>query len=78
MYKIIGAMMLAIAVAACSGGGDENKAAKESMEKAKEAGAAAGEAMKDAGAAVGEAAKKTGEAAGHAAEAAKEAVEGEH
>ena len=44
MYKLIGAMMLAMAVAACSGGGDENSAAKESMDKA-------GEAMKEAGAA---------------------------
>jgi len=70
MYKLIGAMMLAIAVAACSGGGEENKAATESMEKA-------GEAMKEAGTAAGEAVEKAGEAAGHAAEAAKEAVEGE-
>jgi len=71
MYKIIAAMMLAFAVAACSGGGDENKAAKESMEKANEA-------AKEAGAAAGEAAQKAGEAAGHAADAAKEAAEGEH
>ena len=66
MYKILGSMMLAIAIAACSGGGDENKAAKESMDKA-------GEAMKEAGNAAGEA----GEAAGHAADAAKEAMQGE-
>ena len=45
MYKIIAVMMLTLAVAACSGGGDES--AKESMEKA-------GEAMKEAGAAAGE------------------------
>ena len=69
MYKVIAAMMLAFAVAACSGGGDENKGAKESMEKA-------GEAMKEAGTAAGEAAKKAGEAAGHAVDAAKEAAEG--
>lgn len=71
MYKIIGAMMIAIAIAACSGGGDENKAAKESMEKA-------GEAAKEAGAAADESAQKAGEAAGHAADAAKEAAQGEH
>jgi hypothetical protein len=70
MYKIIGAMALAIALAACSGGGDENSAAKESMEKA-------GEAMKEAGEAAGDAAGKAGEAAGHAADAAKKAVAGE-
>jgi hypothetical protein len=62
MYKVIAAMMLAFAVAACSGGGDENKAATESMEKAGEAAA--------------EAAQKAGEAAGHAVDAAKQAAEG--
>ena len=71
MYKIIAAIVIAFAIAACSGGGDENKAAKESMEKA-------GEAAKEAGAAADEAAQKATEAAGHAADAAKEAGQGEH
>lgn len=70
MYKIIGAILLATAMAACTGGGD-NKAAEESMEKAKEAAEEAGEAA-------GEAVEKAGEAAGHAADAAKESMEGDH